>query len=107
MDNIKTEEKMSNVVEEKMSNVVVIDFMAEWCSPCKMQDPVIEDMKKKFDGKVEFKKIDIDKDSKLADKYKIMAVPTLVIEKDGKILETIVGLTGSKELENKINNALK
>lgn len=100
MEDIKAEEK-------EMRNVIVIDFMAEWCGPCKMQDPVIEEMKKKFDGKVEFKKIDIDEDSKLADKYKIMAVPTLVIEKDGNILETIVGLTSSKELEKKINNALK
>lgn len=90
-----------------MSNVVVIDFMAEWCGPCKMQDPIIEEMKKKFEGKVEFKKIDIDKNGELADKYKIMAVPTLIVEKDGEIFGKYVGVTRSKVLENTINNALK
>lgn len=90
-----------------MSNVVVIDFMAEWCGPCKMQDPIIEEMKKRFEGKVEFKKIDIDENEELAKKYKIMAVPTLIIEKDGQIFEKYVGVTRSKVLENTINNALK
>ena len=90
-----------------MSSVVVIDFMAEWCGPCKMQEPVIEEMKKLFEGKVEFKKIDVDENGELADKYKVMAVPTLVIEKDGNIFEKYVGLTRSKVLEKKINEALK
>lgn len=99
-------ESNQNIEVKEMSNVVVMDFMAEWCGPCKMQDPVIEEMKKKFDGKVEFKKIDVDKDGALADKYEIMAVPTLVIEKDGIIFEKHVGLTRSKVLENTINKAL-
>lgn len=90
-----------------MNNIVVIDFMAEWCGPCKMQDPIIEEMKKKFEGKVEFKKIDIDENEELAEKYKIMAVPTLIIEKDGEIFEKYVGVTRSKVLEDTINNALK
>jgi thioredoxin 1 len=90
-----------------MSNVIVIDFMAEWCGPCKMQDPIIDEMKKKFEGRVEFKKIDIDENYELADKYKIMAVPTLIIEKDGNVFEKYVGVTRSKILEDKINDALK
>lgn len=89
-----------------MTNVIVIDFMAEWCGPCKMQDLVIDEMKKKFEGKVEFKKIDIDENVELATKYKIMAVPTLIIEKDGEIFKTYVGLTRSKVLEDIINKAL-
>jgi thioredoxin 1 len=100
-------ESDKNTVEKDANNVVVIDFMAEWCGPCKMQDPIIEEMKKKFEGKATFKKIDIDKDGELANKYNVMAVPTLIIEKDGNIFKKYVGVTRSKELENTINDALK
>jgi thioredoxin 1 len=99
-------EKETNKVMESDKNIVVIDFMAEWCGPCKMQDPVIEEMKKKFEGKATFKKIDVDKEGELADKYNVMAVPTLIIEKNGNVFKKYVGLTGSKELEKTINDAL-
>lgn len=71
-----------------------------------MQEPVVEELKKKFDGSVTFKKIDIYKDGELAEKYNIMAVLILTIEKDGKIFEKYVGLTRTKILENRINEAL-
>lgn len=88
-------------------NIMLIDFMAEWCGPCKMQDPIIEKLKEKFDGKIEFKKVDIDENSELADKYKIRAVPTLIIEKDGNVLQRYIGVTSLKTLERDIEDALK
>lgn len=104
----ETMEKSDRNTEEKgASSVVVIDFMAGWCGPCKMQDPVIEELKKKFEGKVTFKKVDVDNNNALARKYKVMAVPTLVIEKDGNVFKTYVGLTRTSELEKVINEALK
>ena len=90
-----------------MSDVILIDFMAEWCGPCKMQDPIIDEMKKKFEGKVEFKKVDIDSTTDEATKYKIMAVPTLVIEKDGVVLNKFIGLTRLTVLEKALNDALQ
>lgn len=90
-----------------MSNVVIIDFMAQWCGPCRIQDPILEELKKKFGDKVEFKKIDIDKNNDLAEKYLIRAVPTLVIEKDGKIFKKYVGVTSIRELEKTIGEALQ
>ena len=96
-----------------MSKVVVIDFMAEWCGPCKMQDPIMEELKEKFKGdpNVEFKKIDVDKDAdadfNLVDKYSIHAVPTLVIEKDGNTFAKYVGVTEQHMLEKKIKEALE
>lgn len=102
-----TEESGKNIAEKEAINIVVIDFMAEWCGPCKMQDPILDEMKKKFEGKVTFKKIDVDKEGEFANKYKVMAVPTLIIEKNGNIFKKYVGVTRSKELETTINEALK
>ena len=93
-----------------MSKVIVMDFMAEWCGPCKMQDPIMEELKEKFkdDPNVEFKKIDVDdEDSKLTDKYSIRAVPTLIIEKDGNLFAKYVGVTERHMLEKKIKEALE
>jgi len=90
-----------------MSNIVIMDFMAEWCGPCKMQDPIIEELKKIFGDKVEFKKIDVDEHGELADKYQIRAVPTLVIENDGKVIKKYVGVTNRKTLEKDIKDVLE
>jgi len=90
-----------------MSKIVLMDFFAIWCGPCKMQDPIIEDLKKKFEDKVEFKKIDVDKDSELANRYNIRAVPTIIIEKDGIVFKRYLGVITSKELEKDLNTAIE
>ncbi|KAF5423900.1 MAG: thiol reductase thioredoxin [Candidatus Methanomarinus sp.] len=90
-----------------MSDVIFMDFYTEWCGPCKMQDPIIEELEKKFAGSVEFKKIDADKNMEMSAKYGIQAIPTLLIEKDGKIFKKYVGVTKSNVLEADLNEALK
>ena len=90
-----------------MSKVVLMDFFAEWCGPCKMQDPIIEELKKIFGDKVEFKKVDVDNDNELASKFTIHAVPTLVIEKDGAVFKRYTGVTRTNVLEADLNAALK
>ncbi len=72
-----------------------------------MQDPIIEELEKKFAGSVEFKKIDADKNMEMSAKYGIQAIPTLLIEKDGKIFKKYVGVTKSNVLEADLNEALK
>jgi len=72
-----------------------------------MQDPIIEELEKKFAGSVEFKKIDADQNMEMSAKYGIQAIPTLVIEKDGKIFKKYVGVTKSNVLEADLNEALK
>jgi thioredoxin 1 len=102
-----SEDKLIEEGKKEEKKVILMDFAAKWCGPCKMQDPILEDLKKKFEDKVEFKKIDVDEDGKLADKYIVRAIPTLIIEKDGKIFKTYIGVTSLKELEKTIEDALQ
>lgn len=90
-----------------MGKVVLMDFSAEWCGPCKMQDPIIEKLEGKFKDTVEFRKIDVDSNIDLSSKYGIHAVPTIVIEKDGEIYKKYVGVTRANILEKDLNEALK
>ncbi len=90
-----------------MSKVILMDFFAEWCGPCKMQDPINEEIKKKFGDRIEFKKIDVDTEQELAIKYTIHAVPTLILEKDGVLFKRYTGVTRANVLEADINAALK
>ena len=89
-----------------MSKVVLMDFFAEWCGPCKMQDPILEELKKKFADKIEFKKVDVDTNNELANKWSIHAVPTLILEKDGALFKRYVGVTRANVLEVDIKAAL-
>ena len=82
-----------------MGKPVLIDFYAEWCGPCKMQTPIIEELAKKMGDAVEIRKIDVDQHMDLAEKYAIRVVPTLIIEKDGKIIQSLEGVTDAATLE--------
>jgi thioredoxin 1 len=83
-----------------MSKPVLFDFYATWCGPCKMQTPIIEELAKKMGDAVEIRKIDVDQHMDLAEKYGIRVVPTLIIEKDGKIVQSLEGVTDAGTLEN-------
>ena len=78
---------------------VVVDFYADWCGPCKMQTPIIEKLKERMGDKIEVRKLDVDQHMKEATDYRISVVPTLVIEKDGKVVRRLEGVTGGAELE--------
>ena len=90
-----------------MSDVVLIDFYADWCKPCKMQDPIIDKLKGKFANSVEFRKIDVDSNAPASGKYGIHIVPTFMIEKNGAIFKKHVGVTKPDVLEMYLNEALK
>lgn len=85
---------------------VFVDFYADWCGPCKMMAPIVEDLAKKYDGKVKVGKCNIDEENGIAARYRIMSIPTMMVFKDGEIKETIVGAVSQKELEDKIDKAL-
>ena len=90
-----------------MSKVILMDFFAQWCIPCDLQDQIIEKLKEKYGNSVEFKKIDIDEDEELDKKYKVSSIPMLIIENDGVVLTTHVGITSLEILISDINKALE
>lgn len=88
------------VLEER--GTVVIDFFAPWCMPCKKFSPVVDKIAEEYRGSVKVGKINIDEDPELAQKFGVMSIPTLVVMRDGKILNRSVGLKTKKEVENMI-----
>lgn len=85
--------------------VTVVDFWAKWCGPCKMLAPVLETVEKELD-QVKFVKVDVDESGELADKYQISTIPTLLLFKDGKVVDTLVGFMPKDILKAKISKNL-
>ena len=82
-----------------MGKPVLIDFYADWCGPCRIQTPIIEELARRMGDQVEVKKINVDDHMEMANQYRIYVVPTLIIEKDRKEIRRIEGLTDISSLE--------
>jgi len=82
--------------------LIVIDCWAEWCAPCLMVHPIIENLAKKYKGKIAFAKLNIDQNKEIAERFSIMSIPTLLIFKDEKNVDLIIGAMPRDVLEEKI-----
>lgn len=86
-------------VEDTKSGVTLTDFWAEWCGPCKMQSPVIEQLDEDSDGTVQYLKMDVDENPETARQFGIMSIPTLLIQKDGEVVESLIGYHSKEQIE--------
>ena len=90
----------------KADKPVLVDFWASWCGPCLVIAPVVEELAGEYDGKVVVAKMDVDKSPATPGKYGIRAIPTLIVFKDGQVVEQITGAVGKAVIESAINKAL-
>lgn len=86
----------------KSDQTVLVDFYADWCVPCKMMAPVVDELAKEYEGKVKVGKLNVEESSDIAGNYSVMSIPTFIVFKDGKAVDKIVGGVSKEELENKI-----
>lgn len=86
----------------KKNNVALVDCFAVWCGPCKMLAPILDQVAKEVEGKAAIAKLDVDKAPDTAMKFGIMAVPTLLFFRDGKLVETLTGVRSKDEIKKKL-----
>ena len=82
---------------------VLIDFWAEWCGPCKMIAPILEELAEELDGKIKIVKIDVDNNNQTAMKYSIRTIPTLMIIKEGAVQAQHIGAASKSQIQEFIN----
>ena len=99
--NVTSENYESEVL--KSEKTVLIDFYADWCGPCKMMSPVIDEIAEEMKETVKVGKINVDENQDLAMEYGVMSIPTIVILKNGEVQKTFVGVTDKEEIKHAIN----
>ncbi|MFB6079017.1 MAG: thioredoxin [Halarchaeum sp.] len=85
--------------------VTLKDFYADWCGPCKTQDPIIEELEDEWGDRVTFEKVDVDENQDVANEYQVRSIPTIVVENDDGVVERFVGVTQADKLEDAFEEA--
>ena len=83
--------------------LLVVDCWAAWCAPCRAIAPIVDELAKEYSGKVVFGKLNVDENPETTNKFGVMAIPTLLVMKDGKEVDRVVGVVPKNQLESKVN----
>lgn len=93
-------------VEFIKEGITLIDFYTDWCMPCVMMGPIVQEMSDKFEGKIKFGKVNIEDNQMLAHKYNVSSIPNFIIFKDGKPVSQFVGGMSEDDFEERLRNFL-
>ena len=96
-----TNGKFDDFIKE---GTVLIDFFADWCMPCVMMGPIVDEMGEKFKGKIKVGKVNVDENHEIASKFHVMSIPTFMVFKEGKKAEQFVGGMSADDFEQKLNS---
>lgn len=104
MKQIDSKEFQTEVLESRLP--VLVDFSAIWCGPCQMMGPVLEQLAAEYAGKAKIVTVDIDRSMDLAEKYRIMSVPNMILFKDGTPVDAVIGAVPASHLQQKLDALL-
>ena len=93
----------ANFAAETANGMVLVDFFADWCGPCKMLIPILEQVEPEYSGKIKFVKINVDESPEAAGRYSVVSIPTLILMKDGQEVTRITGFQSKDALMQKFN----
>ena len=94
---VVNEKEFNDIIKSK--KVVLVDFFATWCGPCRMLAPIVEKISNEMPDKFDFYKVNVDEESSLAAQFGIMSIPTLLVFKNGEMVEQSVGVKGESQLK--------
>ena len=95
-----------NFEEGVAAGVVLVDFYADWCGPCRMLAPIVEELAQEMDGKITVAKVDTDQSVNVAAKFEVTSIPTIIFFKDGAVAKRVVGLKDLDALRSIVNEIL-
>jgi len=98
-----TKENFQKTVEQGVS---LVDFWAPWCGPCRMQEPIIEELAREIGDRATIAKLNVDDEPELASRYGVMSIPTLILFKDGQPVDKLVGLQSKDTLKARLEKLL-
>ena len=96
-----TDENFADEIESS-EGLAIVDFWAEWCGPCRMVGPIVEELAQEYEGKVKVGKLDVDSNRVTAGRFNIRSIPSILYFKDGQVVDQVVGAFPKKYLEEKI-----